>query len=155
MLSIRKYQEDDCDDLWALFYNTVRFINIKDYSKSQVDAWASKDIKRAAWSSILAKNQPFIAIVDGMVAGYADLQNDGLIDHFYCHHDYQGKGVGSALMQHIFDESTAKRLSKLYAHVSVTAKPFFESFGFKVVTEQEVSVRGEKLTNYLMEKAHK
>ena len=155
MLRIRKYQEDDCDDLWALFYNTVRFVNIKDYTKSQVDAWASKDIKRSAWRSILAKNQPFLAIVDGIVAGYADLQNDGLIDHFYCHHDYQGKGVGSALMLHIFDKSTDKGLSKLYAHVSVTAKPFFESFGFKVVTEQEVSVRGEKLTNYLMEMAHK
>ena len=44
MLYIRKYQEADTDELWELFYNTVHRVNIKDYSKSQVDAWASKDI---------------------------------------------------------------------------------------------------------------
>ncbi len=153
MLHIRKYQEDDADDLWALFYSTVHLVNINDYSESQVEAWASKKIKRSDWCAVLAKNKPFVAVVDGKVAGYADLQDDGLIDHFYCHHEYQGKGVGATLMLHIFDEFTAKGLSKLYAHVSTTAKPFFESFGFLVVTEQEVHVRGETLTNFLMEKA--
>ncbi|MPY24662.1 GNAT family N-acetyltransferase [Shewanella sp. YLB-07] len=152
MLRIRDYQEEDCHELWELFYNTIHFVNIKDYSKSQVEAWASKEIKRSDWCSVLTKNNPFLAIVDGKVAGYSDLQSDGLIDHFYCNHEYQGKGVGSALMQYIFDESTSRGLSKLYAHVSMTAKPFFESFGFQIVAEQKVNVRGEKLTNYLMEK---
>lgn len=65
MFRIRQYQEEDSDDLWALFYNTVRLVNIKDYSESQVDAWASKGIKRSDWCSVLAKNKPFLAIADG------------------------------------------------------------------------------------------
>jgi putative acetyltransferase len=46
---------------------------------------------------------PFIAETDGVIAGYSDLQSSGLIDHFFCHHNYQGCGVGKALMSHIFE----------------------------------------------------
>ena len=32
------------------------------------------------------------------------------------------------------------------------ARPFFEHFGFCLVKEQQVEIRGEILTNYVMEK---
>lgn len=153
MLYIRKYQEADTDELWELFYNTVHRVNIKDYSKSQVDAWASKDIGINNWRAILIKNQPFLAVKSGKIIGYADLQRDGLIDHFYCHYEHQGEGVGRALMGHIFAEAATQNINKLYSHVSKTAKPFFESFGFQLIVEQEVVRRGERLINYLMEQS--
>lgn len=152
MIHIRRYQDENADELWELFYNTVHFIAIQDYSKSQVDAWASKKIDRSSWRAMLAKNDPFLAIDNGKILGYADLQNDGLIDHFYCHHKFQGKGVGSILMQRILDEAEEKGIPRLYSYVSKTAKSFFESFGFLVVDKQEVVVRGETFINYLMEK---
>jgi UPF0176 protein len=39
--------------------------------------------------------------------------------------------------------------------VSITAKAFFKSRGFSLVKEQQVSCRGEKLTNFVMEKSLK
>ncbi|MGL5364343.1 MAG: GNAT family N-acetyltransferase, partial [Plesiomonas shigelloides] len=39
-----------------------------------------------------------------------------------------------------------------YSHVSITAKPFFERFGFRVVKKQQVAINGQVLTNFLMEK---
>lgn len=153
MLCIRKYQETDADELWELFYNTVHVVNIKDYSKSQVNAWASKDIELNRWHAILLKNQPFLAVKSAKIVGYADLQVDGLIDHFYCHHEHQAEGIGRALMKHIFVEAATQNINKLYSYVSKTAKPFFESSGFQLIAEREVSVRGERFTNYLMEKS--
>lgn len=41
---------------------------------------------------------PFIAEINGVVVGYSDLQSDGFIDHFFFHHEYQGMGVGKALI---------------------------------------------------------
>ncbi|MFM5900284.1 MAG: hypothetical protein ACKPJH_04260 [Dolichospermum sp.] len=38
------------------------------------------------------------------------------------------------------------------AEVSITAKPFFQHWGFTVVKEQEVERRGIKFKNYVMEK---
>ena len=41
---------------------------------------------------------------------------------------------------------------RLFTEASKAARPFFEAQGFSVVAEQEVEVRGERLTNYRMEK---
>lgn len=95
---------------------------------------------------------PFIAELSGKLVGFADLQSDGYIDHFFCHLDHQGQGVGSALMKTLIQTANAKGLGKMYSHVSITAKPFFEHFGFLSLKTQEVEVRGEILTNFVMEK---
>ncbi len=86
------------------------------------------------------------------MVGFADLQADGYIDHFFCHHAHQGQGVGRALMQQIAQAADAAGLARPYSHVSLTARPFFERYGFRIVTEQGVSIRGVTLSNFVMEK---
>ncbi|GAB3524470.1 hypothetical protein GCM10027342_25180 [Photobacterium alginatilyticum] len=86
------------------------------------------------------------------LVGYTDLQSNGLIDHFFCHHKYQGQGVGSALMEHVFAFGKQVGITRFYSEVSITARPFYERFGFSVVQEQLVEVRGQKLCNFVMEK---
>lgn len=41
---IRNYESTDCKELAELFYNTVHTINAKDYTKEQLDAWASGQV---------------------------------------------------------------------------------------------------------------
>jgi len=41
---IREYQSSDCKELAKLFYNTVHTVNAKDYTKEQLDAWATGQI---------------------------------------------------------------------------------------------------------------
>ncbi|MBT7088103.1 GNAT family N-acetyltransferase, partial [bacterium] len=43
-------------------------------------------------------------------------------------------------------------VKRVYTEASITAKPFFEKRGFKVIKEQQVEKRGVKLTNFQMEK---
>jgi putative acetyltransferase len=150
MLTIRTYHPEDADTLLALFLDTVRHVNSKDYSPAQIAAWASDEIDLNDWRTLLNHNQPFVAVMDGCIVGYADLQADGLIDHFYCHALYQGKGIGTALMHRIMDEARLLSLDSVHANVSITAKPFFASVEFDVVDEQRVEKRGEFFTNYLM-----
>ena len=38
---IRKYQSCDCKKLAELFYNIVHTVNVKDYTKEQLNAWAT------------------------------------------------------------------------------------------------------------------
>lgn len=38
---IREYQSSDCKELAELFYNTVHAVNAKDYTKEQLDVWAT------------------------------------------------------------------------------------------------------------------
>jgi len=46
-------------------------------------------------------------------------------------------------------------MGKITAHASITAKPFFEKRGYKVVKKQEAERNGILLTNYVMEKERK
>jgi len=152
VIIIRQYQNGDEQYLREMFFNTIRQVNIKDYTLNQVIAWAPESYDEAQWKSRIQAISPFIALLDDKIVGYSDVQNDGYIDHFFCHSEYQGKGIGKTLMQTLFNSASEKGLSRLYSHVSITAKPFFEHFGFKVVKPQQVEIRGEVLTNYVMEK---
>ncbi|MDF3055666.1 MAG: family N-acetyltransferase [Gammaproteobacteria bacterium] len=59
---------------------------------------------------------------------------------------------GSQRMNEVFNKAKTWQLKRVYAEVSITAKPFFESKGFNVVKQQNVNIRGIELTNFVMEK---
>lgn len=56
-------------------------------------------------------------------------------------------------MKLLFDSIylTMHNSKRVFAEVSITAKPFFEAKGFKVVKQQIVDIKGVKLTNFIME----
>ncbi len=150
---IREYRSEDAPLLWQLFFHTVRRVNLGDYSAAQVEAWASETIAPGDWQALLDHNCPFIVEQSGQILGYADLQPDGLIDHFFCHWQAQGQGVGALLMERIFQQAGLYALSAVHAHVSLTAEPFFKRFGFEVVERESVQVRGESLQRCLMRRS--
>jgi putative acetyltransferase len=152
MINIRNYQLSDAPVLWNIFYHTIRHINRRDYSQAQVCAWAPDHVDAALWQQKMNDISPYIAEIDGCIVGYADLQADGLIDHFFCHHQYQGRGVGGQLMEHIFAQSKVKGINRLYSDVSITVRPFYQRFGFVVTREQLLEIRGAKLKNFVMKK---
>lgn len=55
-------------------------------------------------------------------------------------------------MAAILTEAGRRHVPRLFAEVSITARPFFERHGFVVLTEQQVLVREVALTNYRMER---
>jgi putative acetyltransferase len=149
---IREYQPEDATHLWDLFFNTVRNVNIQHYSQVQVEAWAPSEFSMEVWQNKMDKIHPFVVELEGVVVGYTDLQESGLIDHFFCHHEYQGRGVGRQLMSHVLNLAKQQGLKRVFSEVSITARPFYEHFGFSVVNEQTIEVRGQTMNNFVMEK---
>jgi len=152
LITIRNYKKTDLDALWNIHYHTIRYINIRDYSQEQVEAWAPDSFDKHIWEKRLNGLSPFVAEIDGVIVGYTDLQINGLIDHFFCHHKYQGKGVGRALMTHVLSIGKERNIKRYYSEVSITARPFYEHFGFSVAKDQVMEIRGQKLRNFVMEK---
>lgn len=152
MIHIRKYHNGEESVLRKLFFNTVRHVNRQDYTEAQIKVWATDQIDEKAWAQKIREIDPFVALIEDQIVGYADIQPDGYIDHFYCHFQFQGQGVGKALMQTLIETGLKQGVSRWYSHVSITAKPFFEHYGFKVTKEQSVEIEGQGLTNYIMER---
>ncbi|MDB9323326.1 GNAT family N-acetyltransferase [Nodularia spumigena CS-591/04] len=151
-MKVRKYEIGDTAAIMQLFYDTIHEVNIRDYTKPQVDAWTSVNMDVEVWMSSLKSKLTYVAEEDKKMIGFGELETNGHIDRFYCHKDFQGQGVGTKILDQI--ELTAKSLEnpKLFVEASITAKPFFESKKFLVVKKQEVERRGQKLITFVMEK---
>ena len=152
-VNVRPYKSSDAQDLAQIYYNTIHKVNAKDYSKIQLDAWAptlSNDAEN--WHKKFEKTSPLVAVSDGEVVGFAEFESNGHIDCFYCHHEWIGQGVGTALMNVIHEIARDQKIPKIFVEVSITALPFFERHGFKILEKQTVFIRDVGLTNFKMEK---
>ncbi len=149
LVTLRRCRSGDAGPILALFRDTIRRVNRRDYTAAQVEAWAQPDLTVHAWSARL-RDATFVVEADGQIVAFAELDPDGHIDCFFCHADWQGQGLGSLLMEHLVREARAAGAESLYAEVSLTARPFFERKGFAVEMQQEVPVGKQRLTNFRM-----
>lgn len=148
-MTIRKYEPSDCETLAKLFYDTVHFVNIKDYTEEQVGVWATGEIDLTAWNKSFLEHYAVVAEDDGVIVGFGDIAENGYLDRLYVHKDCQHKGIGTAICNEL---EKAVNSSDFTVQASITAKPFFESRGYIVVKEQQVVRRGVFLTNFYMKK---
>ena len=151
-MEIRKYKTADCTEIVNLFYETVHTINAKDYTKSQLDVWATDKIDIVAWDESFLRHNTLVAVENNIIVGFGDMDNNGYLDRLYVHKDYQGKGIATAVTIEL--EELAKLQGTLFfsTHASITAKPFFEKCGYHIVSKNKVIRYGVKLVNFIMEK---
>lgn len=147
-MMIRKYQSSDCKELTELFYHTVHTVNAKDYTKRQLDVWATGYADLKKWDESLQKHYSIVAVENKMIVGFGDIDKTGYLDRLYVHADYQRRGIATAICDRL-EEAIQKNI---ITHASITAKPFFEKRGYKVIKKQNVERQGIFLTNFVMEK---
>lgn len=145
---IREYQTSDCIEITELFYNTVHTVNAKDYTKEQLDVWATGQVDLKAWNQLLQEHFSIVAVDNDIIVGFGDIDETGYLDHLFVHADYQRKGIATA----ICDQLEQAVQGDITTHASITAKPFFEKRGYMAVKQQQVERQGVFLTNYVMKK---
>ncbi len=146
---IREYKSFDCRESAELFFNTVHSVNAADYTKEQLDAWAPESMDLEKWDSAFLEHYSIAAFEDGVMIGFGDIDiKTGYLDRLFVHRDYQRRGVAAALCDKL-EQSAGERI---FTHASITAKPFFEKRGYKVLKRQSVERRGVWLDNFVMEK---
>lgn len=149
MMEIQEYKSSDCNEIAALFYNTVHTVNAKDYEKEQLDAWVCGNIDITTWNQSFLENYILVARDGNRIVGFGDIDETGYLDRIYVHRDYQGQGVATAICDKL---ETNFLVENFTTHTSITAKAFFQSRRYKIIKEQQVERKGIKLTNYVMKK---
>ncbi len=147
---IRRYEPEDLGQITALFYDTVHAVNAADYAPEQLDAWADGAPDLDRWNGSLLAHHSLVA-VEGrdLIVGFGDIDGTGYLDRLYVHKDRQGLGIATALCDRL---ERAVDAPVLTTHASITARPFFEGRGYRVLREQRVERHGVQMTNYVMEK---
>ena len=150
--TLRPYRPADCPELAQLFYDTVHAVNARDYSPRQLDAWATGQVDLDAWNRSLLSHSTLVAEADGRLLGFGDMTAEGYLDRLYVHKDHQSQGIATALCRALEVQVAAPCFT---THASLTARPFFEGRGYRVVNEQQVERRGVWLINFVMRKEGK
>jgi len=152
-LVIRRHNEADLRSLAELFTETVWRVNIRDYSLEQIAAWAPQSPDLDWWRKRVAGLSFWIAELDGCLAGFCGLGPDGHLDLLYTDYRFQRRGVARSLYQQVEADARTAGIRRLFTEASITARPFFEAMGFRVLREQHVELRGVTFRNYAMEKS--
>lgn len=152
MGTIRRYVNEDCNETIQLFYETVHSVNAKDYTKAQLDAWASEEIDAEVWDESLSRCYTVVCEINGVITGFGNIDDKGYLDRIFVHKDEQRKGIASAIVHELENYATYCGIARITTNASITAKPFFEKQGYRVLVEQQVERKNQKLTNYTMEK---
>lgn len=150
---LRRYRTSDCGSMAELFYETVHSVNAADYTKEQLDAWATGNVDLTAWDKSFLEHFTIVAEETGddgkRIVGFGDIDSTGYLDRLYVRKDRQRRGIASAICGELENVADA---AKITTHASITARPFFLKRGYRVVREQQVERGGILLTNYVMEK---
>ena len=148
-MMLRPYKTADCGALAALFYQTVHTVNGANYTREQLDAWATGEVDLNEWDRSFMMHCTFVAVENGEIVGFGDMDASGYLDRLYVHWGHQRCGIGTALCDALERQAA---VGHFVTHASITARPFFERRGYRVVREQQVICRGVAMTNYVMEK---
>ena len=151
-VTIRRFRNTDATAVAAVFFEAVTKGTRRHYGAAQRRAWGGEVPRPDLWAARLAAAHTFVAEADDRVVGFMTVAADGFIDVAFVSPSVMGKGVAWRLYRQC--EAEARRLgaTRLYADASHLARPFFERQGWRVVTEQTVTIREVALTNFRMEK---
>lgn len=151
-IAIRPYAAADTGAVGELFRASVQGLAARDYTPSQLRAWAPDLTDDQEFGERCRRRSTWVAEIEGRIAGFSDLNTDGHVDMLYVHPDFARRGVASALLRRIEQAARATDIRRLYTEASMTARAVFEKAGFRVIVPQAVTVRGEAMINYRMEK---
>lgn len=150
-MKLRPFHVEDAMDCWRLFRDTVHRVNCRDYSESQLSAWAPETVDLDCWTQRFEGRFAVVMESGAQLIGFADMSHDGHLDRLFVSADHQRRGVAKRMWQELRSQVERLGIRTVFTEASITAKPFFESVGFRVIKCQQVECRGVILTNYRME----
>lgn len=83
----------------TLFRETVLHVNARDYTREEVEDWASCGESAEHMKDLLARNDYVAALNErDEIIGFSSMNAEGYLHSLFVHKDYQRVGVGSLLL---------------------------------------------------------
>lgn len=103
------------------------------YDQAQVDAWAPHIPDPATWLPKLSEFDTYLAIDEqGQSVAWIAMSPAGYIDMLFCLPAAVGRGIAGQLYDAVARRATERGLTRMTAHASLLAQPFFAKRGWHV-----------------------
>ncbi len=151
-MHVRSYTDADLEAVGAVFTSSVDVLAAAAYDETQRRAWAPQPPDLHDWRKRLSHLQTLVAVEGAEVAGFISYEPNGHIELLYVAPSYARRGVASLLYGHAERAFISAGVTELCTEASLVAKPAFERFGFVVIEEEEISLRGSSFRRFAMRK---
>ena len=152
MLTLRRYEPDDCAACWQLFYCAVQIGAAEFYDQAQRDMWcAAPPELTPERNARLADAVTWVAENAGKLVGFMSLKADGHLDMAFVDPDHMGQGVAVALHTRLIQSARDAGLTELYTEASHLARRFFQRQGWQVTKPETIERNGISLPRFLMQ----
>lgn len=153
-MHIRLFRDADAEPVAALIARTLREVNSRDYSPEFIEADvaalnAQEMRQRATWMHFYVVEEEGRIIGCGAIGPYWGKQDESILFNIFVLPEYQGKGVGRAIIQTLEQDEFFLRARRVEIPASITATPFYRKMGYDYkngvdVPDEEQLLRLEK-----------
>jgi putative acetyltransferase len=140
-MKMKQAQESDISGIQKMRIKSIKALGIKSYDKTQVKAWASKEVDGDGLVRDIERSNVFIFTEKGEVEGYLQMKSSArpgtnasaYIEGIYVSKAFSGKGFGTKLLKKAEETALANGIYQVKATVSKNAEPFFVKHGYEIL----------------------
>jgi putative acetyltransferase len=151
-MTLRPFQPSDLEQVIGVYRAAIHTLAAPFYTPAELSAWAPPTMDPDQWRQRLASVSAMVADEDGVVAGFLTYDLTGHIDMLFILPPFARQGIATRLYADAEVELRKAAVARVFAEVSLAARPFFERVGFRVDAEEFAECRGEKLRRFRMSK---
>lgn len=134
-MNIRRFREEDANEVSALIATTLRTTNIKDYSpddiENEVKALQPQNIlERESWTHFYVACDGDKIIGCGAIGPYWGREDESSLFTVFVLPEYQGQGIGRKIIQTLEQDEFFLRAKRIEIPASITGIPFYIKMGY-------------------------
>ena len=128
---IRTFNPDDLNPIVDLFTQTVHIVCNSYYSSEELEAWAPIHPDMQTWNCFFDERYTVVMDSEKGIAGFGCLSADGgTVDMLFTHHEHQGEGIGSAILETLEKEAIQRGKTEIRLTTSANAWTFYQKRGY-------------------------
>ena len=153
-MRIRRFTENDAENVSAMIIQTERITNSKDYSEEWINALEKRAqpshvLERSGWTHFYVVEENDTIIGCGAIGPYWGSKTESSLFNIFVLPEYQGKGIGRKIIETFEQDEYFLRAKRIEVPASITAVNFYRKLGYDYKNGVD---RPDEEQNYRLEK---
>lgn len=151
-MNLNQITNKDQLDLKKIYFDSIKSIDERIYTKAQKKAWASQAWENDRFEKSLIEGKGWLIIEKGNKVAFATRYPNHKIALLYCKGNSQRKGFGSKLIFKLEEEARKDGLTFLSTEASLISYKLFLKNKWEIIRKEKIIIKNIIFERYKMNK---